>query len=65
MIKKKIKLGKSERSYKLVAFTLNVLESTSVKLIRMEERRRVPSYVQAKMSLNKIMVSSLSRLANV
>ena len=46
MIKKKIKLGKSERSYKLVAFTLNVLESTSVKLIRMEERRRIPSYAQ-------------------
>lgn len=48
MIKKKIKLEKSERSYKLVAFTLNVPESTSVKLIRMEERRRIPSYVQAK-----------------
>ena len=32
----------------IVAFTLNVLESTSVKLIRMEERRRIPSYVQAK-----------------
>ena len=48
MIKKKIKLGKSERSYKLVAFILNVPESTSVKLIRMEERRRIPSYVQAK-----------------
>lgn len=47
MIKKKIKFGKRERSYKLVAFTLNVLESTSVKLIRMEERRRIPSYAQA------------------
>lgn len=47
MIKKKIKFGKHERSYKLVAFTLNVLESTSVKLIRVEERRRVPSYAQA------------------
>lgn len=47
MIKKKIKLGKSERSYKLVAFTLNVLESTSVKLVKMEERRRIPSYAQA------------------
>ena len=48
MIKKKIEFGKSEKSYKLVAFTLNVLESTSVKLIRMEERRHIPSYVQAK-----------------
>lgn len=48
MIKKKIKFWKSEKSYKLVAFTLNVPESTSVKLVRMEERRRIPSYVQAK-----------------
>lgn len=47
MIKKKIKCGKHERSYKLVAFTLNVLESTSVKLVKMEERRRIPSYAQA------------------
>lgn len=47
MIKKKIKFGKHERSYRLVAFTLNVLESTSVKLIRMEERRRIPNYAQA------------------
>lgn len=47
MIKKKIKLGKHERRYKLVAFTLNVLESTSVKLVKMEERRRIPSYAQA------------------
>lgn len=47
MIKKKIKFGKHERNYKLVAFTLNVLESTSVKLVKMEERRRIPSYAQA------------------
>jgi hypothetical protein len=47
MIKKKIKFGKHERSYKLVAFTLNVLENTSVKLVKMEERRRIPSYAQA------------------
>lgn len=47
MIKKKIKFGKHERSYKLVAFTLNVLESTSVKLVKMEERRPIPSYAQA------------------
>lgn len=46
MIKKKIKLGKSERSYKLVAFTLNVFES--VKLVKMEERRRIPSYAEVK-----------------
>lgn len=47
MIKKRIKFGKHERSYKLVAFTLNVLENTSVKLVKMEERRRIPSYAQA------------------
>lgn len=47
MIKKKIKFGKHERSYKLVAFTLNVLESTSVKLVKMEERRRIPNYARA------------------
>lgn len=47
MIKKKIKFGKHERIYKLVAFTLNVLESTSVKLVKMEERRRIPSHAQA------------------
>lgn len=46
MIKKKIKFGKHERSYKLVAFTLNVLES--VKLVKMEERRRIPSYAKIK-----------------
>lgn len=45
MIKKKVKLGRQEKSYKLVVFTLNVFES--VKLIRMEERRRIPSYAQA------------------
>lgn len=47
MIKKKVKLGRQEKSYKLVVFTLNVLESTSVKLVKMEERRRIPSYAQA------------------
>lgn len=45
MIKKKVKLGRQEKSYKLVVFTLNVFES--VKLVRMEERRRIPSYAQA------------------
>lgn len=39
MIKKKVKLGRQEKSYKLVVFTLNVFES--VKLVRMEERRRI------------------------
>lgn len=47
MIKKKVKLGRQEKSYKLVVFTLNVLESTSVKLVKMEERRRIPSYAKA------------------
>lgn len=46
MIKRKVKLGRQEKSYKLVVFTLNVFES--VKLVKMEERRRIPSYVQAK-----------------
>lgn len=45
MIKKKVKLGRQEKSYKLVAFTLNVFES--VKLVKMEERRRIPNYAQA------------------
>ena len=45
MIKKKVKLRRQEKSYKLVAFTLNVFES--VKLVKMEERRRIPSYAQA------------------
>lgn len=46
MIKKKVKLGRQEKSYKLVVFTLNVFES--VKLVRMEERRRILSYAEAK-----------------
>lgn len=46
MIKKRIKFGKHERSYKLVAFTLNVFES--VKLVKMEKRRRIPSYAEVK-----------------
>lgn len=45
MIKKKVRLGRQEKSYKLVAFTLNVFES--VKLVKMKERRRIPSYAQA------------------
>lgn len=48
MIKKKVKLGRQEKSYKLVAFTLNVLESTSVKLVKMEERRRISSHAEVK-----------------
>lgn len=46
MIKKEVKLGRQEKSYKLVVFTLNVFES--VKLVRMEERRRILSYAKAK-----------------
>lgn len=46
MIKKKVKLGRQEKTYKLVVFTLNVFES--VKLVRMEERRRILSYAKAK-----------------
>lgn len=46
MIKKKVKLGRQEKRYKLVVFTLNVFES--VKLVRMEERRRILSYAKAK-----------------
>lgn len=46
MIKKKVKLGRQEKSYKLVVFTLNVFES--VKLVRMKERRRILSYAKAK-----------------
>lgn len=46
MIKRKVKLGIQEKSYKLVAFTLNVFES--VKLVKMEERRRISSYVEVK-----------------
>lgn len=46
MIKKKVKLERQEKSYKLVVFTLNVFES--VKLVRMEERRRILSYAKAK-----------------
>lgn len=46
MIKKKVKLGRQEKSYKLVVFTINVFKS--VKLVRMEERRRIFSYAKAK-----------------
>lgn len=46
MIKRKVKLGRQEKSYKLVVFTLNVFES--VKLVKMEERRRIPSYAEVK-----------------
>ena len=46
MIKRKVKLRRQEKSYKLVAFTLNVFES--VKLVKMEERRRIPSYAKVK-----------------
>lgn len=42
MIRKKVRIGKQEKSYKLVAFTLNVLDS--VKLLTIEDRRRINSY---------------------
>lgn len=46
MIKRKVKLERQEKSYKLVAFTLNVFES--VKLVKMEERRRISNYAEVK-----------------
>lgn len=46
MIKRKVKLGRQEKSYKLVAFTLNVFEN--VKLVKMEERKRILSYAEVK-----------------
>lgn len=46
MIKKKVKLVRQEKSYKLVAFTLNVFES--VKLVKMEERKRISSHAEVK-----------------
>lgn len=42
MIKKKVRIGRQKKSYKLVAFTLNVLDS--VKLLTVEDRRRISSY---------------------
>lgn len=46
MIKKNVKLGRQEKSYKLVAFTLNVFES--VKLVKMEKRKRISSHAEVK-----------------
>lgn len=43
MIRKRIKLGSYERDYKLVAFTLNTVDSL-VKLVKLNERRRISSY---------------------
>ena len=39
MIKKRIRIGRSERLYSLVAFTLN-----TVKLLQIESRRRISTY---------------------
>lgn len=38
MIKKRIRIGRSERLYSLVAFTLNTVNA--VKLLQIESRRR-------------------------
>ena len=46
MIRKRIKFGSSERNYKLVAFTLNTVDSV-VKLVKLNERRRISSYGKA------------------
>lgn len=39
MIKKRIRIGRSERFYSLVAFTLN-----AVKLLQIESHRRISTY---------------------
>lgn len=42
MIKKRIRIGHSERLYSLVAFTLNTVNA--VKLLQIESRRRISTY---------------------
>ena len=42
MIKKRIRIGRSERLYNLVAFTLNTVNA--VKLLQIESRRRILTY---------------------
>lgn len=42
MIKKRIRIGRSERLYSLVAFTLNTVNT--VKLLQIESRRRISTY---------------------
>lgn len=46
MIKKRIRIGRSERLYSLVvAFTLNTVNA--VKLLQIESRRRISTYGKA------------------
>lgn len=45
MIKKRIRIGRSERFYSLVAFTLNTVNA--VKLLQIESRRRISTYGKA------------------
>lgn len=42
MIKKRIRIDRSERLYSLVAFTLNTVNA--VKLLQIESRRRISTY---------------------
>lgn len=45
MIKKRIRIGRSERLYSLVAFTLNTVNTVNaVKLLQIESRRRISTY---------------------
>ena len=45
MIKKRIRINRSERLYSLVAFTLNTVNA--VKLLQIESRRRISTYGKA------------------
>lgn len=45
MIKKRIKIGSYERAYALIAFTVST--ASSIKFIRLENRRRTNSYAKA------------------
>lgn len=42
MIKKRIKIGRFERAYALISFTVNTING--VKLCNLESRRRMSSY---------------------
>lgn len=46
MIRKRIRFENHERNYKLVAFTLNTVDNI-VKLVKLNERRRISSYGKA------------------
>lgn len=45
MIKKRIRIDRSERLYSLVSFTLNTVNA--VKLLQIESRRRISTYGKA------------------